>query len=162
MALLLLLAGCTTATPTQVVPPPSAATPLAVVEQDFLLAQLDKGRAEEAVTVLILAERQAAIDQDLALLGALWATDARIVDGRNSVTPEDDYIWQGRAAILDRYRVAVFPFALPPLAALDAAAEITVTGAAATVRHGPDVWQLRKAEQRWWLTALRYQLAGRD
>lgn len=113
---------------------------------------------EEAVTALILAERQAAINGDLALLAQLWAEDAYIVDGRGSVVTDDDYIWQGRSAILDRYRVAVFPLDLPPLGALTADASIIMTGDDATVRHGGDHWRLVKADQRWWLLALQYQL----
>jgi len=152
LGMVCLLAGCAAAvTP---VAPQAAETPPAIAAPIFAL----QGTAQAAVTALILAERQAAIDQDLALLGQLWDADARIVDGRNSVTARDDYIWQGRAAVLDRYHVAVFPFVLPPLGALDAGASIVIVGDVATVRHGVDTWQLRKAEQRWWLTELRYQV----
>ncbi|MEZ4737629.1 MAG: hypothetical protein R3E79_61925 [Caldilineaceae bacterium] len=114
--------------------------------------------AEEAVTALILAERRATIDRDVSLLTQLWSEDALIVDGRNSVTPSDDYVWRGRAAILDRYQVAVFPFDLPPLDTLATGTAITITGNAATVRHGGDQWHFIKTDQRWWLAALHYQL----
>ncbi len=154
VGLLFVLAGCATS----LSPMTIAETPQAISTPTTNSVFPIQGSDEAAITTLILAERQAAIDQDLGLLGQLWDADARIVDGRKSVTPADDYIWPGRAAILDRYRVAVFPFVLPPLAALDAAASITITGDAATVQHGIDTWGLRKAEQRWWLTELRYQV----
>lgn len=152
--LLFLLTSCATAVP------PIADTPVGQSTPSTNSIFSSQESDESAITRLILVERQAAIDQDLALLGQLWRTDARIVDGRNSVATNDDYIWPGRAAILDRYRVAVFPFVLPPLTGLDAAALITITGNEATVRNGTDTWQLHKAEGRWWLLRLSYQMTA--
>ncbi len=31
------------------------------------------------------------------------------VDSRGTAEPGDDYVWQGRDALLDRYTIAVFP-----------------------------------------------------
>lgn len=147
---MLLLVGCTATPPARLPPiPPAPVLPVG-------LGSDAQATPEAAITALILAERQAAIAHNLPLLGALWAEDAQIVDGRNSATPADDYRWQGRAAILDRYQVAVFPFTVPPLAALDASAVITITGEHATVEHLQDHWQLAKVDGRWWLTELRY------
>jgi hypothetical protein len=39
---------------------------------------------------------------------------------------------------------------------LEPTAIITVTDAQATVQNGNDHWQLRKVNDRWWLTELRY------
>lgn len=152
----LLLAACgAVATPT-----PSKALPsIASADQQWNAIFQGHSSPEEAVTALIVAERQATIDQDLGLLGQLWAADASIVDGRGTLPTTDDYVWQGRAAILDRYRVAVFPFTLPPLSQLAVGTTITITGNEATVHHHGDQWQLVKVEQRWWLLTLRYQLA---
>lgn len=146
-----LLAGCNVTAPMAPATPPPAITTQAE-------AALFTGHAtnEAAVTALILAEREAAIAHNLPLLAQLWAADARIADGRNSATTSDDYIWQGRAAILDRYQVAVFPFDLPALAHLDAGAVITIIEDRATVQHGNDRWQLTKVNDRWWLTDLQY------
>lgn len=155
----LLLVGCTPVAPIVV------STPLSPVEtrdQQWDALFYGHASAEEAVTALILAERRATIARDLALLTQLWAEDAYIVDGRNSVTPSDDYIWQGRAAIVDRYQVAVFPFDLPPLDTLAAGTTITIAGKEATVQHSGDHWRLVKIDQRWWLAALQYQLAPVD
>src|SRR5215216_5075995 len=70
--------------------------------------------APETLPALIVAERQASITGNLPLLAALWANDGRIVDGRGSAELNDDYRWVGRAAILDRYELAVFPAPPPP------------------------------------------------
>lgn len=150
----LLLVGCSATTPMP------AATPPPTVDATVAASTLFTGYVtdEAAITALILAERQAAIAHDLALLGQLWADNAQIIDGRNSTTPDDDYRWQGRAAILDRYQVAVFPFVLPPLTDLEASAAITVTGQQATVQHLADEWQLIKVDERWWLTELKYSV----
>lgn len=145
----LLLAGCNTARPATPVP---TIAPTETVALPFTGYPTDK----EAITALILAERQAAIAHQLPILEQLWADTAQIVDGRNSVTPADDYRWQGRAALLDRYEVAVFPFVLPPLLALDASTVITITGEHATVQHLTDRWQLIKVDGRWWLNELKY------
>lgn len=158
VGLCFLCAGCSAAASLAVALPPSD-TPAA----QAWLAQLESYTTDEAaVTALILAERQAAMARDLPWLAQLWAAEARIVDGRNSATPADDYTWQGRAAILDRYQVAVFPFGLPPLAALDPATTMVFTEQTATVQHGADQWQLVKVDQRWWLLALRYGLSPQE
>lgn len=150
----LLLAGCAT-TIQRPLPPP---TPTVIATQAWPALFGQQPTAEAAVTALILAERQAAIDHDLALLGELWAENAQLIDGRNNATPTDDYRWQGRAAILNRYVVAVFPFYVPPLPSLEATAVITITGAEATVQNGNDHWQLTKVNDRWWFTELRYSV----
>lgn len=148
----LLLAGCASTIQRPLPPPP----PTVAASQAWPELFAPQPTAEAAVTALILAERQAAIDHDLALLSQLWAEDAQIIDGRNNVTPTDDYRWQGRAAILNRYVVAVFPFYVPPLPGLEPTALITITDKEARVQNGNDHWQLRKANDRWWLTKLQY------
>lgn len=150
--LLFLLMGCRS-TIQRPVPPP---TPTIVASQAWPDLFGQHATAEAAVTALILAERQAAIDHDLALLSQLWAEDAQIIDGRSNTEPTDDYRWQGRPAILNRYVVAVFPFYLPPLPNLSATALITITDEQATVQNDNDQWQVVKVNERWWLTELRY------
>lgn len=150
----LLLAGCNITAPATPVPP----APTAGATQPAALLFTGYATDEEAITALILAERQAAIAHNLAFLEQLWADNAQIVDGRHSATPADDYRWLGRAAILDRYVVAVFPFVLPPLTALDERAVITITGEHATVEQLTDRWQLTKVGERWWLTELKYSV----
>ncbi len=148
----LLLIGCAS-TVRRPLPPP---TPTLITSEAWPERLGQQPTAEAAVAALILAERQAAIDHDLALLGQLWAEDAQIIDGRNNTISADDYRWQGRAAILNRYVVAVFPFYVPPLPSLEPTALITITGEEATVQNGNDDWQLAKINDRWWLTELRY------
>ena len=148
----LLLAGCNATMPATPAMPQPTAEATATAALRFTGYPTD----EEAIMALILAERQAAIAHQLPVLGQLWADTAQIVDGRNSATPTDDYRWRGRAAILDRYQVAVFPFVLPPLVALEASAVMTITGEHATVQHLTDRWQLIKVDGRWWLNELKY------
>ncbi|MCC6456756.1 MAG: hypothetical protein IT328_17510 [Caldilineaceae bacterium] len=106
---------------------------------------------------LVIAERNASIEGDLPLLASLWAENGRIVDGRGSVADSDDYVWAGRAAILDRYRLAVFPAPPPPLAPpeLDDAI-LTVQGESAMLINGGDRWRFVLQEGRWWLQELVY------
>ncbi|MFN8488194.1 MAG: hypothetical protein U0350_11415 [Caldilineaceae bacterium] len=110
---------------------------------------------ELALPQLVEAERQASIDKNLALLTQLWAEDGRIVDGRGTPPTGDDYVWDGRAAILDRYVVAVFANPPPPLH-LHGALLLQVTGDTATGRYGQDHWRFVKRANHWWLAELRY------
>jgi hypothetical protein len=110
---------------------------------------------EIALPALIVAERTAAREQDLATLAQLWAHDARIVDGRGTDDPAAAYVWQGRDAILDRYVLAVFPSPPPPLAEpLDLVVEQQGDSATATLNN--DLWRFTFAEGRWWLQELSY------
>jgi hypothetical protein len=111
--------------------------------------------ANAAIPALILAERNAAASRDLNLLSQLWAEDGRIVDRRTTDDPDDDYIWPGRAAVLDRYVVAVFPNPPPPLAQLDELT-IEVTANEATASHGQDRWRFVRHAGRWWIAELVY------
>jgi hypothetical protein len=111
--------------------------------------------AEEAIPLLIAAERAASRTGDLGLLSQVWAEDARIIDRRGTDNPADDYIWPGRLAILDRYTLAVFP-APPPALTSPPAPTITVQGDVAQAINGVDRWQFRYQDGRWWITELRY------
>ncbi len=111
--------------------------------------------AEQALPGLVAAEREASIAGDPATLATLWSADSRIVDGRTTAASDDDYVWDGRDAILDRYVVAVFPNPPPP--ASFEALEITVAGQEATGVNGGDRWRFTFADSRWWLTTLTYQ-----
>ena len=103
----------------------------------------------------VVAERRAANQRDLATLAALWSPDARIVDSRGTPAPEDDYVWRGRADILDRYVVAVFP-APPPLLDAPPAGAVQVEGATATAQFGHDRWTFVWQDGRWWIQELSY------
>lgn len=146
----LLLTGCQPGP----LPPSPTATPPAPA--------LVTGVTETNLADLIMAEREAAISGDLLRLAALWAEDARIVDGRGTAPTADDYIWQGRSAILDRYVLAVFPAPPPPAdAAALQAAPVQVERrsereAVATLVNGGDRWRLVQRDGRWWLHELVY------
>ena len=147
LALLLLApAGCTRSVPTfptPSVPVPSSAPPFVTAGADVALPQL------------VASERDAAIRGDRLLLAELWAPAARIVDSRGTPAPEDDFIWAGRAAILDRYDLAVFP-SPPPAFAGPPAFTPQVAGNAAAAELGNDHWRFQWDGQRWWLLELRY------
>jgi hypothetical protein len=140
-----LAAGCTRS-PARVLtaPPATAAAPA------FVTAP-----AEEAIPQLIAAEREASRTGDLALLAQLWAEDARIVDTRGTEDTADDFVWPNRAAILDRYKVAVFP-APPPGLNVMLQLDIEVAEDVAQALNDNDRWQFTQREGRWWITALSY------
>lgn len=116
----------------------------------------------DTLPTLVLVEREASIKSNLPLLASLWAEDGRIVDGRGSAVTGDDYVWNGRAAILDRYRLAVFPAPPPPLSATElAGAAPVVEGDSATLINGVDRWRFVQRDGRWWLQELVYDAAGR-
>lgn len=106
---------------------------------------------------LVIIEREASIEGNLPLLASLWAENGRIVDGRGSATADDDYMWVGRAAILDRYRLAVFPAPPPPLTAPELnEATLTMEDASATLINNGDRWRFVQQDGRWWLQELVY------
>ncbi|RIK38294.1 MAG: hypothetical protein DCC55_21550 [Chloroflexi bacterium] len=111
--------------------------------------------AEEAIPQLIAAERTAAHIGDLGTLGQLWAEDAQVVDGRGTPHLADDYLWSGRAAILDRYVVAVFPNPPPLLDGPDGLV-VNVEGDQATAVLGGDRWRFVRRDGRWWIAELVY------
>ena len=145
--LALLAGGC--ATPA--LAPPHAA-PTVPETPAFVTAPI-----QEAALQLVAAERQAAIDRDLNTLAQLWAPDSRVVDARGTGTPEDDLVWPGKAAVLDRYVVAVFPNPPPPLGGL-VDATVDVDGESAVLDLGSDRWRFVFADGRWWLAELTYGL----
>jgi hypothetical protein len=111
----------------------------------------------ETLPTLVVAEREASIAGNLPLLASLWAEQGRIVDGRGSAETSDDYVWAGRAAILDRYRLAVFPAPPPPLTLTELTnATLTVEGDSATLVNGGDRWRFVLQDGRWWLQELVY------
>ena len=140
------LAGCTRAPATAAL----AATPSPISVPAFAALP-----AEDALPALVLAERNAARSGDLPLLAVLWAEDARIIDGRGTLESGDDYLWQGRSALLDRYAIAVFP-APPPALEEPLTLEITVHGDTARAILGTDHWSFVRHGGRWWLLELAY------
>ncbi len=142
------MTGCTVAAP-----PPSP-TPIPVVLPPVFAAD-----AAQALPALVAAERAAARRGDAALLALLWAEEATVRDGRGTADPADDYHWRGRAAILDRYRLAVFPSPPPPLpdSALSGAVP-QVHGDTATLTVNGDRWRFVRRDGRWWLLELAYSL----
>jgi len=146
MLLALLLAGCARSPQFLPLIPPAATAP----SPAFVTAA-----PALALPQLIGAERAAARSGDLALLAQLWAPDARIIDSRGTPDPADDYRWQGRAALLDRYQVAVFP-SPPPAFDTPPAPVLTVDGDSAHGQLANDRWLFVYRAGRWWLQELAY------
>ncbi len=95
LGLLLLLAACSSATPT---PEPTTA-PLA--GSCSLPATSDD---ESAIRALLVAEGEFVVTQAIDPLMQLWSDDARIVDAKNTPDdPNDDQVWDGKDAIRNRY-----------------------------------------------------------
>jgi hypothetical protein len=137
-AALLLLAACA---------PPATRPPLPAQATVTLPAAIAGDPA-----ALVTAERNAAAARDLATLALLWDEEATLTEVRGA-GGDDDYRWAGRAAILDRYEVAVFPAPPPPL---DAPLVLAVAqnGDQATVLNGIDSWQFVRRDGRWWIASL--------
>lgn len=123
--------------------------------------------AEEAVRQLIAAESAAVVAQDITGLMGLWAADAVITDAKHTPDePRDDATWQGKDAIRSRYVVLVFPGNPQAAGALDVQVQVNGDQASATsttaigseVSQGGDRWTFVKAEGRWWIASLTYNL----
>lgn len=138
LGLCLMLAACTP--PLRSAPPP--------VRPVTLNAEAAGDPAQ-----LVTLERNAAAARDLATLAALWAHDAQLLEYRGA-GEADDYRWQGRDAVLNRYEVAVFPS--PPVP-LDAPLDLVpqVEGDAAVIVNGIDRWEFVYREGRWWIASLQ-------
>ncbi len=122
---------------------------------------------EEAIRQLLRAESNGVVHQDMALLAELWAEDATVTDAKHtSDIADDDAVWHGIDAILDRYVVLVFPG--NPQFAEPAGIEIVVEGDRATARSttqigdevspGGDLWSFSRCDGRWCIQALTYNL----
>lgn len=111
--------------------------------------------AEVALPQFVASERDAAIRGDRA---ASWRSCGRRIRASWTATVRrtaDDFIWAGRAAILDRYDLAVFP-SPPPAFATPPAFRPQVAGDIAAASLGNDAWRFQWDGQRWWLLELRY------
>lgn len=156
--ILWLLVGC--------VSPPVMRTP-APSGTEGTVPSFVHGPAVDALPAMILAERTAAATGDLELLARLWSEESRVVDERNSASPADDYMWTPRAAVLDRYVVAVFTNPPPLLQGLE---NYTIEQGEADLRDGVqegqrmrvrtenDQWTFVFHRDRWWIEELRYGL----
>lgn len=134
---------------------------------DVLPPATQRDPVQIAIT-LITAERGAARAGDLGGLADMWTSDARIIDGRGTEDPDDDFVWSGQDAIMDRYILAVLPAPPPPLddAALESLRVLSDSEGPQSdetrppevihVELGIDRWTLTFVDGRWRLAELRY------
>lgn len=130
-------------------------------------ATLNPASDEEAIRSLLLAESKSMVAQDIESLAGLWAEDAVVRDAKHTPeNEEDDAVWRGIDAILDRYVVLVFPgnpqFAEPQVVSLqiqgDEATVVSTTHIGAEVAPQGDRWTFVKRDGRWWIASLTYNL----
>lgn len=176
LGLAIVFSGCSQS---QELQHPSSA--VATFEQSIELQDIPftSGKQIEDVFPLLIAEERLAIAaRDLERLAALWDTNAQIIDKRSTSNTEDDYIWRGISAILDRYEVAVFPFDPPPIepprdlslacndeqinVSIDAKEQLSclengvVENLVLDVTSGGDMWSFVYRKGRWWIWQLKY------
>jgi ketosteroid isomerase-like protein len=122
---------------------------------------------EEAVMQLLNAEAEGVVSQDIDRLMEIWHQDGVVTDANHSPdNPADDRVWDGIAAIRERYVNEIFPSA--PSSVTHPDAEVTVEGNTATavstttigIDHAPggDQWTFVKTEGRWLITGLTFNL----
>jgi len=156
---LLLLSACRSAAP-----PPSTQvterTPTPIPASD-----------EAAIRQLVQAESEGVVRQDMTLLAEIWTEDAIVTDAKHTPdASDDDAVWKGIDAILDRYVVLVFPGNPQSAGPIDI--EITVDGEHATARSttqigdevspAGDLWTFTRCGDRWCIETLTYNLESKS
>lgn len=125
------------------------------------------GSDEEAILMLIDAESEGVVHQDIDRLEDIWAADGVLTDANH--TPEDsgdDQEWEGWEKIRDRYVNIVFPSAPTLAQAKDVDLNIqgdTATASSTTqigneVSPGGDKWTFAKEGEVWQITSLTFNL----
>jgi hypothetical protein len=156
IGILLLLIGCSSATPT------SAPTPAPLGGSCTLP---EAGDDESALRALLAAEGEFVVTQNIDALMRLWAEDARIADAKNTPdNADDDQVWDGKDAIRNRYVRIVFPGA--PTAIDHGDETITIDGDKAQVEStttigsevapAGDLWEMVRRDNCWYLGSLTY------
>lgn len=122
---------------------------------------------EEAIRLLLTAEGDLVVNQNITSLMQLWDEGAQITDAKNTaLDPSDDQHWLDKDAIRHRYVRTVFPGA--PAMAMPKDLLITIGDLQATitattqigneVSPAGDRWVLRKKGDCWVIESLTYNL----
>jgi hypothetical protein len=122
---------------------------------------------EEAVMQLLGAEAEGVVSQDIDRLMEIWDQDGVVTDANH--TPDnsaDDRVWEGIAAIRERYVNEIFPSA--PSSVTHPDVELSIESGTATalttstigIDHAPagDRWTFAKVDGRWLITSLTFNL----
>jgi ketosteroid isomerase-like protein len=122
---------------------------------------------EEAIRQLLGAEAEGIVSQDIDRLMEIWDQDGVVTDANHTPdNPDDDRVWDGLAAIRERYVNEIFPSA--PSSVTHPDVELTIEGDTATalttstigIDHAPagDRWTFAKVDGRWLITSLTFNL----
>jgi hypothetical protein len=128
------------------------------------------GSDEEAILMLIDAESEGVVQQDIDRLEDIWSADGILTDANHTPDdPGDDEQWKGWDKIRDRYVNIVFPSA--PTVAQAKDVNLTIEGDAATatsttqigneVSPGGDMWTFAKKDGGWNITSLTFNLESK-
>jgi hypothetical protein len=159
VALLLLVAGCSSATPVPAAPTPAPASGSCTLPT--------AGDDESAIRALLVAEGEFVVGQEINALMSLWTEDARVADAKNTPdNADDDQVWDGKDAIRNRYVRIVFPGA--PAVVDHGDETITINGDQAQVEStttigsevapAGDRWEMVRRDNCWYLSSLTYNL----
>ncbi|MEJ5247263.1 MAG: hypothetical protein WHS90_05810 [Caldilinea sp.] len=122
------------------------------------------------IRVMIAAEGQLVVAQEIDALMALWSEDGYVADARHTPDqPEDDQHWRGVDAIRHRYVRVVFPGAPTNVTPSDMEVEIAgdravvtaTTRIGAEIAPGGDRWTLVRQNGCWLFESLTYNLEPR-
>ncbi len=122
---------------------------------------------EEALEMLLNAEKEGVVQQDIDRLEEIWDPQGAIIDANHTPNDEsDDIVWRGWVEIRDRYVNLVFPSAPVEAQAMDL--DIQIEGDTATVMSttqiggetspGGDKWTFEKKDGAWRIMSLTYNL----
>ena len=134
------------------------------------VATLAPASDEEAILQLLTAEGEALVAADIDRLMGLWAEDAVVRDARHTPDdPSDDWVWEGRDAIRQRYVNLVLPGNPQEAGAVDVnltiegdrATAISTTRIGSEVSPGGDRWTFRRINGTWKIESLTYNLEQR-
>lgn len=122
---------------------------------------------EEIIALVLQAEGQWVVEQNIEKLMALWRTGAEIINAKNTPADTgDDQSWLDKDAIQHRYVRTVFPGAPTQVTPKDLQIQISkgqavvtaTTQIGAEVSPAGDRWVLVKRDNCWEIQSLTYNL----
>ena len=121
----------------------------------------------EVIEMVLMAEGQWVVEQNIEALMALWSAGAEIINAKNTpADSSDDQSWLDKDAIRHRYVRTVFPGAPSQVTPKDLQIELVddravvtaTTQIGAEVSPAGDRWVLVKRNNCWEIQSLTYNL----